>query len=57
MTDPESKVYYVNIYPGLAGACGAVYATRKLADQMAGRDRTACKEIYVRPGEGLEKPK
>jgi hypothetical protein len=58
MSEPESKVYFVNIYePGIIGASGSVYKTRELADQMAGRGRVACKEIYVAPGEGLqEKP-
>lgn len=55
MSDPESKVYFVNIYPPMVGACGAVYETRELADQMAGRNRLACKEIYVQPGEGIER--
>jgi hypothetical protein len=54
MTEPQSKTYWVNIYRGVAGSAGAVYETRELADQMAGRNRVACKEIYVMPGEGLE---
>jgi hypothetical protein len=55
MTEPQSKTYWVNIYRGVAGSAGTAYETRALADQMAGRDRIACKEIYVRPGEGLER--
>lgn len=56
MTEPVSQVYYVNIYGRpLVGAAGAVYITRSLADQMAGRDRIACKEIYAYPGEGIER--
>ncbi|WP_375413072.1 hypothetical protein [uncultured Bradyrhizobium sp.] len=53
MTEPSSKVYFVNIYSPLIGACGSVYENRELADQMAGKNRLACKEIYVRPGEGI----
>lgn len=55
MSEPFSKVYFVNIYPPVVGACGAVYETRELADQMAGKGRLACKEIYVLPGEGIER--
>ncbi len=36
------QTYYANIYPPVIGSCGHVYATRQLADQMAGRDRIAC---------------
>ncbi|MES2602120.1 MAG: hypothetical protein V4602_15060 [Pseudomonadota bacterium] len=50
----EKKTYYVNIYRGLAGACGSVYETRELADQMAGQGRIACKEVEIAPGEGLQ---
>jgi len=55
MSEPESKVYFVNIYSPVNGACGAVYATRDLADRLAGKGRLACKEIYVLPGEGIER--
>lgn len=50
----QSKTYWVNIYHGISGSSGSVYETRELADQMAGRGRIACKQIYVMPGEGLE---
>lgn len=55
MTEPTSKVYFVNIYTPVNGACGSVYESRELADQMAGKGRLACKEIYVRDGEGIER--
>ena len=55
ISEPQSKAYWVNIYRGVAGSAGSAYETRELADQMAGRGRIACKEIYVMPGEGLEK--
>lgn len=45
---------FVNIYwPPLIGAMGAVYHSRELADQMAGRNRIACKEVKIEPGEGI----
>lgn len=55
MTEPKS--YFVNIYPPVNGACGAVYETRALADQLAGKNRLARKEIAVVPGEGIEREK
>ena len=54
---PRPRPYYVNIYRGLAGACGSVYETRSMADQMAGNGRIACKLIHVVAGDGLEDPK
>ncbi len=36
---------WANIYRPLNGALGSVYTSRRLADQMAGRDRIACVEI------------
>lgn len=55
MTEPTAirKIYYVNIYRGLAGACGSVYESRELADQMKGPGRIACKEVEIEWGEGL----
>ncbi|MGJ4928130.1 hypothetical protein ACQR1I_16635 [Bradyrhizobium sp. HKCCYLS2038] len=41
---------WVNVYRPLNGAMGAVYASRSLADQMAGRDRLACIEIQIPHG-------
>lgn len=38
---------FINIYRPFAGACGSVYSSRALADQMAGRDRLACIEVSV----------
>lgn len=37
--------YFANIYRPMIGACGHVYASEELADQMAGRDRIACVEF------------
>ena len=51
---PEAKIYWVNIYRGLAGACGSVYESREMADQMAGRNRIACKTLIASPGDGLK---
>lgn len=58
MTDlPHPRPYYVNIYRGLAGACGSVYETRAIADQMAGSGRMACKRVEIAAGDGIEDPK
>lgn len=38
---------WINVYRPAIGACGSVYASRELADQMAGRDRLACIEVSV----------
>jgi hypothetical protein len=51
---PEVKIYWVNIYRGIAGSCGSVYESREMADQMAGRNRLACKALIASPGDGLE---
>jgi hypothetical protein len=42
---PKTVTYFANIYRPLIGSCGQVYASRELADQMAGRDRIACVEF------------
>jgi|GEM_PF-2872848 len=42
---------WVNVYRPLMGACGTVWATRELADQMAARNRIAC--VPVKVGESL----
>lgn len=41
---------WVNVYLPLNGAMGTVYASRALADQMAGRDRLACIKIDIPQG-------
>jgi hypothetical protein len=41
------RTYFANLYPPLIGSCGHVYASRYLADQMAGRDRLACVPFEV----------
>ncbi|MGJ4954607.1 hypothetical protein ACQR1H_03105 [Bradyrhizobium sp. HKCCYLRH2015] len=38
---------WANVYVPLNGAMGSIYATRALADQMAGRDRITCIEINI----------
>lgn len=48
----EEEFYFVNLYRPLNGACGSVYSTRELADQMAGRDRLRCVEIKMGVGLG-----
>lgn len=52
MPDGEATSYWVNVYRPLMGACGSVWATRALADQMAARDRLACVEVRVGVGLG-----
>jgi hypothetical protein len=51
--DDEPKTAFVNIYPPLVGAVGSAYATREMADQMAGQSRIACVEITYWTGEGI----
>lgn len=41
---------FVNVYRALNGAMGSVYASRELADWMAGCGRLICLEIEI--GEG-----
>jgi hypothetical protein len=53
MSDKMLSVF-VNIYPPFAGAVGAAYKTREMADQMAARARIACVEVLYVPGEGLD---
>ncbi|MCA6114274.1 hypothetical protein J6524_04935 [Bradyrhizobium sp. WSM 1738] len=48
----DAQTYFVNLYRPLMGACGSVYTSRELADQMAGRDRLACVEVKVGVGLG-----
>lgn len=50
MAEAEPSSYSVNVYRPLMGACGSVYTSRELADQLAGRDRLACVEIKVGVG-------
>lgn len=45
---------FVNIYPPFAGAVGAAYKTRQLADQLCGRSRIACIEVFYEIGEGVD---
>lgn len=52
MSEGDPEAYYVNLYRPLMGACGSVYTSRGLADQMAGRDRLACVEVKVGVGLG-----
>jgi len=52
MSEEATGVYFVNLYRPLMGACGSVYSSRELADQMAGRDRLACLEVKVGVGLG-----
>lgn len=51
---PKVQKVWINFYKPFVGACGSVYSSRKLADQMAGRDRLACKEVEITEGEGLD---
>jgi hypothetical protein len=41
------RTYFANLYKPVIGSCGHVYASRQLADQMAGRDRLACVPFEV----------
>jgi hypothetical protein len=52
MSEGEAASYWVNLYRPLMSACGSVYPSRELADQMAGRDRLACVEVKVGVGLG-----
>ena len=52
MSDGGAKSYWVNVYRPLMGACGSVWETRELADQMATRDRLCCVEVKVGVGLG-----
>jgi hypothetical protein len=52
LTGDAAMRVYVNIYPPINGSCGAVYKTRALADQWAGKMRIACVEVEYKPGEG-----
>ncbi|UGA46647.1 hypothetical protein HU230_0011645 [Bradyrhizobium quebecense] len=51
MTAAAPETVWVNVYRPLMGACGTVWASRELADQMAARNRIAC--VPVRVGESL----
>jgi hypothetical protein len=46
------RTYFANIYPPIIGACGSVYSTLELANQMAGRARIACVEFTFDPDQG-----
>lgn len=50
MSEGEAASVWVNVYRPLNGACGSVWATRELADRMAGRDRLDCVEVKVGVG-------
>ena len=52
MSESEAASYWVNLYRPLMSACGSVYPSRELADQMARRDRLACVEVKVGVGLG-----
>ncbi len=52
---PTTVTYYANIYPQMIGACGHVYASRELADQMAAAGRIICVAFPVElPEEGKD---
>lgn len=38
---------FINVYRELNGAMGSVYASRELADHMAGRSRLVCLEVEI----------
>lgn len=52
MSEGEAASVWVNVYRPLMGACGSVYTSRELADQMAAGNRLACIEVKVGVGLG-----